>query len=224
MFCFLLAFDTSRLYLAKTQLITQAEAAALAAAFELDGTAESGDRAARAANAMALSDDANLMLEFAPDQSGPWSGRTDDNSAVVRARLARRIRGLSQIRGGTVVSASAVAGLRAVERLEAETALAIDAEDSAAADYGFLRGAPYRLDREGRQGQPAPEPGQLVAVRIGSGAPKNYRMGWAAFRITGITGDAIEATYEGGYLKGAKHPAAKPAGYFEAALLVEVKR
>lgn len=164
-----LAVDLSRLLEAQESLSAKAQSAALAAALELDGTAEGVERARDRVGSAGLS---GLRLEFAAHSDGPWS---EDPLDVAQLRAARAtVRSslpVSLLR--TVVServvpvgAAARAWQQPVEAAEPGVAMPIAVS---AADGRILDGLAVEADP--RHLHAAIRSGIRVPVRVGDTLP-----------------------------------------------------
>lgn len=212
------------MYLNWRTLETQADAAALAAVLELDGTGAGLLRAKAVVEQAGREAGCAASLEFYSEVTGGWLAEGDAGSAKVRVRLARPA-ALGWVRFAAKdapreVRAAATAEQRPADPPQtAQTAYSIKAVRADAADFGFRLGEKYEIAaRRADKDEPyAPAAGKLVAVRVLSGPPKDREIGWAAFQWQG--GQSLEATFAGAYLQGSKRTGARPAGYYVAALV-----
>jgi hypothetical protein len=218
--CVGFSLDASRVYLNWRSLKIEAEAAALAAVLELDGSAEGLARARQVAAEIAGRNKCSATIEFQSDSSGPWDSEGKAAIARVRIRLARPA-ALGWIRiavnsAPPEVRTVAVAEQRPIDPPgPAQPARVVTAADPNAPDFGFQPGLRYEVTA-GPGTAPAP-PGQLTAVRVLSGAPKHREIGWAAFQFSedGEPG----GIFAGAFLQGSNRTGARPAGYYAAALV-----
>jgi hypothetical protein len=96
-----LAFDLGRMYIHKSEAMTYVDAAAVAAARELDGTAAGGSRATAAAQQswarwnFSSSDFSSPVIEFSTSKAGPWSSSPATWASVAYARVTATVTGIS---------------------------------------------------------------------------------------------------------------------------------
>ena len=163
-----LVVDLGYLYTRKTELQNAADAAALAGARELNGTAAGVTAAAAQAIALANANNSDLgatpvvitnaNIEFGPDPSGPWSSvaAASASDAVAADKFFIKVDSSGILQGArptwfmSVVSAGAstytfglaVAGRTVCEGLPVFTCVR---PGGLAPNYGFVKGASYRL-------------------------------------------------------------------------------
>lgn len=178
-----IVLDLGNLFIRKTELQNAADAAALAGAKRLDGTAPGITNAVNDAKAMAAlnaSDfdqtsvtilDANI--EFAPDPDGPWSDiaasqtqpfnkryiKVDTTNIAQGTRPTWFMKAVSAAQGNTTATALAVAGAPICENLPMFVC-APDPSLGAAGNWGFVAGRAHRL-ADAPPGSTAPGPGNV---------------------------------------------------------------
>jgi hypothetical protein len=162
-----LVVDLGYLYTRKTELQNAADAAALAGARELNGTAAGVTAAAAQAIALAAANASDLdatpvvitnaEIEFGPHPSGPWSSvataqaapddkwfiKVDTSSIAQGTRPTWFMGVVSSAMANTNTFGMAVAGRTVCEALPIFTC--IRPTGTASNDWGFVKGASYRL-------------------------------------------------------------------------------
>jgi hypothetical protein len=158
-----LAVDVGRLQNIKGEAQSYADFAALAAARQLDGTAEGLDRARRAVLASPMKWDfqtrpfEDTAIEFSPDRK-TWSSRSADPASICCVRVTATVRGISLFLIPAVagprsasVSASASAASEPALRYPAGSAgllpFAVEAHHVGKPEFGIAPGATVPLDR-----------------------------------------------------------------------------
>jgi Flp pilus assembly protein TadG len=158
-----LVVDLGFLYTRKTELQNAADAAALAGAKQLNGTADGIQAAADAAIAMAGLNNVDFggnaiaieesEIEFGPNPDGPWSNVTDaknDPAGKFFVKVDTRGIGQSSVAtwfmrvvgiGSTTTSGRAVAGPYVVDIAP----LGVCAVDKTRPERGFIRGVSYNI-------------------------------------------------------------------------------
>lgn len=193
---FALSMETSQKFLEWKVARSRAEAAALAAVLVLDGrdagTEASMERVRRAAAARAgVAADQVEVLPFS-------------DGAGLRVRLAK----------GLTVAARQ----REIAEPELQPALKLAAPKPDAADFGLAVGARYEAPGPADAGAHV---GKVVAVLVHSGFPKEIPLTWIAGRVVATAAGKITIEDLGGYLRGARHGAVRPHGFYEATLGTE---
>jgi hypothetical protein len=192
---------------------------------ELDGSAAGLARARAVAREAGAQNKCAAAIEFYSELVGQWSPDGEAGAAKVRVKLLRQsmpgwVR-FAVKESPREIRATAIAEQRLVKPAGAPAAFySVTAVNAEAADFGFRLGEQYEIAAAEPMKQPfegATASGQLAAVRVLSGAPKHREIGWAAFRLAADGGRA--ATFAGSYLQGSKLTGARPAGYYEAALV-----
>ena len=189
---FALSLETGQRFLEWKVARRHAEAAALAGVLALDGTEEGRLRAREAVGVMAAVAENQIKIAFAAEGDS------------LRLTLLK----------GMAVSASAIQR-ESTPGANDDATLAMAAPQAEAGDFGLTQGTIYKVI--GRVSGTL-QPGRVVPVQVHSGFPKEIPLTWIAGRVVNSEGSAVEVEYLGGYLRGARHAAAKPFGYFEAVL------
>ena len=195
-FAFALTMETSQKFLQWKVIRSNAEAAALTAVLALDGTPPGLERARTAAAEVAHVEPKDVEIIASEDGD------------LVRVSIAR---------GG--MRLTTVARQREVPEPDLDQYLATEprlaAPNPNAPGFGLKLGGRYTLHADAAIGATA---GSIVAVGIHSGFPKELPLTWIAGRVISTQTGKVEIEYLGGYLRGARHAAARPYGYFEATL------
>jgi len=189
---FALSLETGQRFLQWKVARRQAEAAALAGVMALDGTDEGRQHAREAAGMMAGATENQVRIAFAPEGDS------------LRLTLLK----------GTAVSAAAIQRESSPDA-DTDTTFAMAAPKAEAADFGLAHGVVYKVS--GNEAATL-QPGRIVPVQVHSGFPKEIPLTWIAGRVIKSEAGVVEMEYLGGYLRGARHAAAKPYGYYEVAL------
>jgi len=153
-----LAVDVGRLYIVKSELQTFADSAALAAALELDGSAEGLERArnAVATNAnrwnFATAVINGAQTEFSTSPTGPWQSNpipaTSHRFARVSVSASVRLLFLPVVGAGSSGTVRAVAAAGQVNKTsfsEGTFPFSPFAHDASDANFGFVPGYHYTL-------------------------------------------------------------------------------
>lgn len=209
-----IVIDLGNLFIRKTELQNAADAAALAGAKRLDGTAPGITNAVNDAKAMAALNAsdfdrtavviADANIEFASDPDGPWSDvataqtqpfnkrfiKVDTTNIGQGTRPTWFMRAVSAAHGSTTATAMAVAGAPICENLPMFVC-APDPSLGAAGNWGFVAGQAYRLADEpggpgpGNVGYMDPVPPGAPALINGADQMRDIMCQGKTFCITG---------------------------------------